>query len=112
MFGKNTLSLYRVRDTLKIREGAETLILHVNADPFRMVVGISQAQKRLSTIKEDTTDKEREEIARFFAGVIFGEDQTEKLFQFYYGDPSCVIAVCGKYFSRLSKLITRAQKKK
>ena len=113
MFGNNSLTLGRVYDTVKIKEGGETLILHVNSAPERIVVGLSQAQKRLVTITKETTDQEREDIARFFAGVIFGAEQTQKLFDFYYGDSSCVVAVCGKYFAeRLSKLVTKAQKKK
>jgi hypothetical protein len=65
------------------------------------------------TITEETTDEERGEIARFFASVIFGDEQTQKLFDFYYGEASCVIAVCGQYFAkRLSKLISKAQKKR
>lgn len=112
MFGNNTLTLGRVYDTVTIREGGEKLKLHVNADPSRIVVGLSQAQKRLVTINEETTDEERKEIALFFAGVIFGEEQAQKLLDYYYGDSSCVVAVCGQYFAkRLSKLITKAQKK-
>lgn len=113
MFGKHTLSLNRVYDTVTISEGGKELTLHVNADANRLVVGLAQAQKRLMTISEETTDEEREEITRFFAGIIFGEEQTQKLFDYYYGDASCVIAICGTYFAnRLSKLITKAQKKK
>ena len=112
MFGKNTLSLGRVYDTITISENGSKLQLHVNADPSRLVVGLSQAQKRLQTINEETTEEERADISRFFSTVIFGEEQTESLFNFYYGDPSCVVAVCGKYFAdRLGKLITKAQKK-
>lgn len=107
------LTLGRVYDTLTIREGGATLSLHVSSDPARMVVGLTQAQKRLVTINEDTPEEERAEIAKFFSDVIFGEEQTKKLFDFYYGDSSCVVAVCGKYFAeRLSKLIVKAQKKK
>ena len=113
MFGKNTLTLGRVYDTVKITEGGETLKLHVNSDPSRIVVGLAQAQKRLVTINEETPDDEREEIALFFATVIFGEEQARKLLDFYYGESACVVAVCGQYFSkRLSKLITKAQKRK
>lgn len=113
MFGNNTLSLGRVYDTVTIREGGEKLTLHVNADPSRIVVGLSQAQKQLVTISEETTDEEREKIALFFASVIFGEEQAQKLLDYYYGDSSCVVAVCGTYFSkRLSKLISKTQKRK
>ena len=113
MFRKNTLTLGRVYDTIKIREGGETLTLHVNSDPSRIVVGLAQAQKQLVTITEETSDEEREKIAMFFAGVIFGDEQARKLLDFYYGESSCVVAVCGQYFSkRLSKLISKAQKRK
>lgn len=112
MFGKNTLTLNRVYDTVTIKEGGEKLILHVNSDPSRIVVGLAQAQKRLVTIDADTPEDDRKQIALFFAEVIFGEEQARKLFDFYYGESSCVVAVCGQYFAkRLSKLITKAQKK-
>ena len=113
MFGNNSLSLNRVYDTVTINENGNKLVLHVNADPSRVVVGLSQAQKRLVTIDADTPDEEREQIALFFAGVIFGDEQARKLLDFYYGESSCVVAVCGQYFAkRLSKLITKAQKKR
>lgn len=112
MFGNKPLSLGRVYDTISIKEGGKRLILHVNEDPFRLTVGLSQAQKRLSGITEETPEEDREAIARFFAEVIFGEKQTQELFDFYYGDAVCVISVCGKYFAnRLGKLITKQQKK-
>ena len=113
MFGNNTLTLGRVFDTVTIKEGGERLTLHVNSDPNRIVVGLAQAQKRLMTINEETTDEEREEIALFFAGVLFGDEQAKQLLDFYYGDSSCVVAVCGNYFAkRLKNIITKAQKKR
>ena len=113
MFSKNTLSLGRVYDKITIREGAERLTLHVNADPNRIVVGLAQAQKQLVTISDETPAEERERIALFFAGVIFGEEQAQRLLDYYYGESACVVAICGQYFSkRLSKLITKAQKRK
>ena len=112
MFKNREITLNRVYDTIAVREGNTKHILHVNGDASRMSVGLLQAQKRLQTINENTTDAEREEITRYFSDIIFGEEQTQKLFDYYYGDASCVIAVCGKYFAqRLSKLITKAQKK-
>ena len=50
--------------------------------------------------------------ARYFAGVIFGSDQAEKLIDFYHGDGLCVINLCAKYMTgRLNKLIAKVQKK-
>ena len=112
MFRKKDLSLGRVYDTISIREGSERLVLHVNNDPNRIVIGMNESQKRLKSIDKDTTDEERAEIARFFASVIFGDEQTQKLFDFYYGDAMCVISIASKYFSeRLAKKIIEAQKK-
>lgn len=113
MFGNKSLSLGRVYDTITIKEGGEKLTLHVNNDPNRIVLGLNEAQKRLQSINENTTETEKFEIAKFFASAIFGDEQTQKLFDFYYGDPMCVISISGKYFSeRLAKKISEAQKKR
>lgn len=112
MFGRYTLSLGRIYDTVIIREGGTSLPLHVNADPNRMSLGIIHAQKRLSAIGDNSTEEEMKDAAMYFAGVIFGEDQAEKLLDYYHGDAGCVVAVCAKYFTdRLRDKITRAQKK-
>lgn len=112
MFGKYTLSLGRVYDRIVIREGKEKLELHVDADPNRMVAGLDQAQRQLKTITEETTDEEQRKIALYFAGVIFGAEQANKLMEYYHGDGACVVSVCGKYFAdRLGKIIIKAQKK-
>lgn len=106
------ISLNRIHDRVRITEGDEHLDLRVDADPMRMVAGLTEAQRRLHTISEEMAKEQRTEITRYFAGVIFGADQAEQLLDFYHGDEACVIDVCGKYFSgRLAKLIEKAQKK-
>ena len=113
MFGKKyELTLNRVHDTVLIREGDEKLELRVDGDPMRMVAGLGQAQKKMQALDKDSTDEETDGAARYFAQVIFGEAQAERLVEFYHNDAGCVISVCGKYFeSRLGKLITKAQKR-
>jgi hypothetical protein len=113
MFKKGyTMSLNRVHDTLRVREGTEDIVLYVNQDPRRLVAGLNGAQARLKSIDENTTEEEKLKIAKMFSSVLFGDEQTEKLSEFYHNDPGCIISVCGKYFSdRLAKLITKAQKK-
>ena len=107
-----TMSLNRVHDPLRIKEGNESIILYVNADPRRIVAGLNGVQARLQSIKEDTPEEERLEDAMNFAGVIFGEDQAKKLAEFYHDDYGCIISVCSRYFNnRLASLITKAQKK-
>ena len=113
MFKKGyTMSLNRVHDTLRIREGAESLVLYVDSDPRRLVAGLNSVQARLKTIDNDTDDETKLQYATMFANVLFGEEQTKTLAQFYHQDAGCIISVCGQYFSkRLAKLITQAQKK-
>ena len=109
---KNELSLNRVHDTVVIREGDEKLTLHVDADPMRMVAGISQAQKMMQALNTESTEEQQRDAALYFAGVIFGKDQAVQLLSFYHNDSGCLFNVCGKYFSaRLSKLIVKAQKR-
>ena len=112
MFGGYKITLHRVHDTVRIREGEETLRLVVDGDPMRMVAGLNHAQKMLMMIGEDTTEEEKQNTALYFAGVIFGDKQAQQLLDFYRGDGLCVVNICGSYFrDRLNKLLTKAQKK-
>lgn len=105
-----TLSLHRVRDTLRVRENGESLTLHVDADAMRMTAALNDIRKRLAGVTESTDLPTQRETARAFAAVLFGDEQAARLMAFYSDDPACVIGICGQYFSRrLSKLIRRAQ---
>ena len=107
-----SLSLHRVHDTVRIREGNESLRLVVDGDPMRMVAGLNQAQKMLVLINDETPEEEKHTTAEYFATVIFGKEQAAQLMTFYRDDALCVVNVCGQYFKdRLNKLITKAQKK-
>ena len=107
-----TISLNRIHDTVRIKEGSDSLTLKVNADPGRMVAGLSEAQKRLTAVNDETNPDEITKTAEYFAGVIFGTEQAKQLMEFYRNDAGCVINVCGQYFSeRLKTLIIKAQKK-
>lgn len=106
------MTLNRVHDTVRIREGREMILLYVDVDSMKLVAGISQVQKELQSITEETPEEETKRIAKEFARVIFGVDGAEKLSDFYREDPGCIIGICSKYFSnRLNKLIEKAQKK-
>ena len=106
------VSLNRVHDIVRIREGGDSLRLIVDADPMRMVAGLNEAQKILKALNADSTAEDKRAAAEYFAEVIFGKEQAESLLDFYRGDAVCVINVCGTYFrDRLGDLITRAQKK-
>lgn len=106
------VSLGRVHDRIRIREGSDTLVLTVDSDPMRLTAGLSQAQQMLQELEGEEPEKQRA-AALYFAGVIFKEEQANKLMDFYLGDAICVINVCGRYFAeRLSKKIIAAQKKR
>lgn len=111
-FRKNEITLNRVHDTVCIREGDERLTLKVDADPNRIIAGLSYAGKLLQALTAESTEEQRHDAIMYYARSIFGPDQAEKLLDFYHGDAGCVVNVCGKYFSeRLAKKITKAQKK-
>jgi hypothetical protein len=106
------VSLNRVRDTVLINEGEESIKLIVNGDSMRMVAGLNKAQQKMLELKDDSPDDVVKETAEYFAAVIFGKEQAGKLMEFYANDPACVISVCGKYFKeRLAGKIAKAQKK-
>ena len=106
------ITLNRVHDTVKIREGEEKLLLTVNGDAMRMVAGLTKAQEKMQNIAEDAEDAQVLEVAEYFASVIFGKEQAEKLLAFYAHNPASVINVCGQYFKdRLALKIAEVQKK-
>lgn len=107
-----TLTLNRVHDALTVREGNEKLTLTVDGDSMRIVAGLNAAQKKMNELKDDATEQEIRDAAETFATVIFGKDQTEKLFAFYNNDPGCVISICGQYFkNRLADRIAKVQRR-
>ena len=109
-FRQSDITLNRVHDTICVREGDERLTLKVDGDAMRMTAGLNAAAER---IKGSNTDEEMREATLFFAGVIFGDEQAQKLMAFYLDDSTCVINICARYFSRrLAKKIEKAQKKK
>lgn len=112
MFGRvHTISLHHVRDTVKVTEGSESLMLKVDADPMRLTAALNLARARLQGITQETPEEEGRAAAQFFAECIFGAEQAEKMMAFYNNDPLCVMNVCGQYFrTRLNKLIEKAQK--
>lgn len=111
MFRRNEINPYTVADKVTFRNVDKTLTLYVRGDAASFVVGLKKAQEKLGEVTDESTECERVNAARFFAGTMFGEEQGDKLVDFY-GDPLTVISVCGIYFQkRLAKKITKAQKK-
>lgn len=107
------LSMGRVHDLIEVREGTESLVLRVDADPIDLVRMINRLEPSMNNIQnQEEPEKEVESIAREFCTAIFGKDQTGKLFELYNGDGASVFGIVSRYFSeRLGKLITKAQKK-
>ena len=110
MFRKE-INPFSVSDKVTFRNVDKTMTLTVRSDAGMLVLGLKRVNEKLSGITDDSPEDERKEAARFFADTLFGKEQGEKLFDFY-GDPVAVITACGMYFrERLSKKITKAQKK-
>ena len=109
-FFHKEINPYNVTDVVVFRNMDERLMLIVKADAGTLVVGIKQVYEKIATLTDAATDQEKAAAARMFADAMFGQEQGAKLCEFY-GDPLTVIKVCGEYFKRLSKKITKAQKR-
>lgn len=106
------MTLNRVHDYIVIREGDERLPLTVDGDAQRMVVGLNKARAKMTEMNNESSEEDVKETAKYFASVIFGNEQAAKLMEFYNDDPGCVISVCGQYFrNRLAERIAKVQRK-
>ena len=108
---KHEINPYSVTDKVTFRNVDKTLTLYVRSNATTMVVNLKQAQDKLKELNDDADECERMNAARFFARSVFGEEQGDKLVDFY-NEPMAIISVMGIYFDkRLKKIITKAQKK-
>ena len=102
---------YQVTDKVTFRNVDKTITLYVRSSAASLVVGLKQSQDKLKELEENASECERMNAARFFARSIFGEEQGDRLVDFY-NEPLTIISVLGMYFEKqLSKKITKAQKK-
>ena len=108
---KKEINPYSVADKVTFRNVDKTLELYVRADAGTLIMGLKEAQEKLKGLTDQSEKCERMNAARFFAKSVFGEEQADKLVDFY-NDPLAIITAVGMYFDqRLKKMITRAQKK-
>lgn len=112
MFNKKEINPYSVSDKVVFRNVDKTLTLYVRDNATNLVVNLKKAQEKLSEMTDNSDECERVNACRFFAKAVFGEEQANKLVDFY-NEPLAVISAVGQYFdARLKKLITKAQKRK
>lgn len=110
MFRKE-INPYSVADKVTFRNVDKTLELYVRSNATTLVVNLKQAQEKLKGLSDESEECEKVNSARFFAKAIFGEEQADKLVDFY-NDPLAVISAVGMYFDQqLKKKIVKAQKK-
>ncbi len=110
MFFKKEINPYPVSDKVTFRNIDKTITLTVRGEASSFVSGLKIAQVKISELNDESSECEQINAARYFAKVIFGEEQANQLVDFY-NDPLTVITACGMYFQdRLSKKITKAQK--
>lgn len=112
MFFRHEINPFPVSDKVTFRNVYKTLSLTVRTDASTIVLGLKRANERLSALTDESPDEEKAAAARMFAAVLFGDKQADSLCRFYE-DPLAVVTACGMYFrERLSKKITKAQKRK
>ena len=113
MFKPFTIKLRRVHDKVAITNGETTLNLTVDATPEKLVSGLLAARRKMQALGPESKKEEMMDAARETAAAIFGDEQAQKLLDFYPEDTEMsVFDVCERYFSgRLNKLIEREQKK-
>ena len=110
MFRKE-INPYSVADKVTFRNVDRTLELYVRSNATTLVVNLKQAQEKLKGLSDESEECEKVNSARFFAKAIFGEEQADKLVDFY-NDPLAVISAVGMYFDQqLKNKIVKAQKK-
>lgn len=111
MFKSKEINPYNVSDKVTFRNVDKTLVLYVRSNAAAMVVGLKQAQEKLKELNDESDECQKINAARFFAAKVFGDEQADRLIDFY-NDPLAVISVVGMYFEKqLAKKITKAQKK-
>ena len=110
MFLRKEINPYSVSDKVTFRNVDKTITLFVRTDAASLVYGLKQAQEKLKELTDESDECERMNAARYFARSIFGEEQGDRLVDFY-NEPLAIITVLGIYFNKqLKKKITKAQK--
>ena len=98
-----------VQDKVRFDGG---LVLRVDGDAWKMLFEVEAARQAAQSLKADSPEEDKKKAAMRFATAIFGENQAEKLMNFYHGDAGSMLGVCGQYINnRLIKKITRVQKR-
>lgn len=109
---KKEINPYSVSDKVVFRNVDKTLTLYVRSDATSIVVGLKKAQEKLNELTDNSDECQRVNAARFFARSVFGEEQGDKLVDFY-NEPLAVVSAVGQYFDKQLKYkITKAQKRK
>ena len=107
-----TITTNRVRDKVAFVEGNERIVLTVDVDPFGVIGDMQGVVSDLRKLNEDTPDEEVMRIATELGKRMFGDEQTERLIEFYNHNEKQLFNVLVKYFTeRLNKLIADAQKR-
>jgi len=109
-----TFSTNRVRDQIRIVEGAEELRLRVDVDPMQIMPEINRAKDLLTAVSNAPENTEAlRAAAEAWAGCMFGKEQTEQLAAFYGHNYLSILNACTGYFTqRLSRLLLKAQRKR
>lgn len=92
---KKEINPYSVSDKVVFRNVDKTLTLYVRSDATSIVVGLKKAQEKLNELTDNSDECQRVNAARFFARSVFGEEQGDKLVDFY-NEPLAVVSAVGQ----------------
>jgi hypothetical protein len=107
-----TISTNHIRDKVAFVEGGEKLVLTVDVDPFGIIGELTGVIDDLKKLNDNSSPEEIMRLCRELGVKMFGEVQTQKLFEFYGGNEKQLFSVLTRYFiERLNKKIVEAQKK-
>lgn len=107
-----TLTTNRVKDKVAFVEGSDRLVLTVDVDPLGIIDEMQRIIADLKALSDDSTDDDYLRIAKSMAGHMFGDKQTEQLWDFYDHNPKQFFNIVSRYYiERLNGLVVEKQKK-
>ena len=103
------LSLGHVHEKINVKEGEYTISLVVDADVSTLA---QRTKTALSMMQNAAGDRSAMEEAGFtLSRVMFGDEQTQRLLEFYAGNRVSLLEISLRIFAqRLSKKIEKAQR--
>jgi len=110
----------RLSDSLIIKTGDKSITLHVDLDLAATAQSMRKAQQHLAETQKAAIENRSQETAEAYGQalrglicVVFGQEQTDSLLDFYEGQPESLLNDIMPYiFRRIVPAITKASHKR